>query len=896
MNRVPLISSKKIAALLAIAVATPVVQAHSAEYVNAASSHQTGVVPRESARRQEQAREALRILEEGRQSYRDGRYAAALEQYREAWDTIPKAPATAKQQQFIIDSISDASIAVAMENAKAGRYDDAEQLLLDVLGRQPDNKRAKLELERLNDPIRNNPALTPEHVKNIEEVNRLLTLAYSYYELAQYDEANKTFAQVIEIDPYNAAARRGQATVNERRSQYYRVAYDTYRTKALADVDQTWEMRSAEAAPEVSFAVTQNTNTLSEADIRSNEVLDALQISQVVFDDTPLDEALEMLRAEVRRQGFKLNFIYEPPINIPVAAAPVESSDDEDYYEDEEEGEAEAPAPAPVAQTVVEPRIRMIKLSGVTGRTLLDRICSQTNCTYRVEGDSVIVNQKGTNQALDTRRFQVGANFFSGGDGEESMDDDDFTSEGGGSPKRIDAQRELDSEYNIDFSAYGTSASYSKSTGILTVTHTPDKLADIAEAVFSYRQSNENKMYKVQAKFVEIAQTNEEEIGFDWVVNPFSVSESGDMYLGGVNGTNSAPNRTYNDFVTTGGSAFANNYSGNNGWPVTSTGGTGTDTITQGLVTGGLRSGTGATTGNMLNNLLEVGSTHGASSGTAAPGIMSLTGIFDSGSFQMIMRGLSQKKGVDIMSAPTLVARHGDMAYTPEPHEQSTEPQGDDSAAKIEIIRRFYYPVSYSPPELQDGGGGNYNSGSSVPIATPSTPDDWNVEDVGITFRFKIEKAELDPGVIQFERFDIRVVEFDGFINYGSPITSAVTNDTEIQNVLVTENRIDMPIFSRRYINTNPTIADGHTIALGGLIEDQVQKVEDRVPILGDLPLVGTLFTSTAESHVRKNLVVFVTAETINPSGTSIRQTEGSNAPSAGGAGPDLFPADGLNL
>ncbi len=893
MNRVPLISSKKIAALLAIAVATPVVQAHSAEYLNEASSHQTGVVPRESARRQEQAREAMRILQEGRQSYREGLYAAALEQYRTAWDTIPKAPATAKQQQFIIDSISDASIAVAMEYAKVGRYDDAEQLLLDVLGRQPNNKRAKLELERLNDPIRNNPALTPEHVKNVEEVQRLLTLAYSYYDLAQYDEANKTFAQVIEIDPYNAAARRGQATVNERRSQYYRVAYDSYRTKALADVDASWEMRSDVVAPAVDFQTTQQANVPTEADIRSNEVLDALQISQVVFDDTPLDEALEMLRAEVRKQGFKLNFVYEPPISIPTAAAPVASSDDEEY--DDEEGMEEAPAPAPVAQTVVEPRIRMINLTGVTGRTLLDLICSQTNCTYRVDGESVIINQKGTNQALDTRRFQVGSNFFSGSEDGESMDDDDFGSEGSRASSRIDAQAALDNDYGIKFTTPGTSASYSKSTGILTVTHTPDSLADIAEAVHAFIVSNSNKMYKVQAKFVEISQTNEEEIGFDWVINPFSVSESGDMYLGGVNGNNSAPSRTYNDFVTSGGSAFANNYNGNNGWPISSSGSTGADAISQGLVTGGLRSGTGATSGNVLNNLLEVGSTHGASAGSVAPGIMSLTGIFDSGSFQMIMRGLSQKKGVDVMSAPTLVARRGPLEFIPTPHESASDQDGDDGAAKIEVVRRFYYPISYAAPELQESSG-SYGGSSSAPIATPSTPEEWAVEDVGITFRFKVAEDEQDPGVIKFDRFEIRVIDFDGFINYGSPITSAVTNETEIQNVVVTENRIDMPIFSRRYINSNPTIADGHTIALGGLIEDQVQKVEDRVPILGDLPLIGTLFTSNAESHVRKNLVIFVTAETITPSGAPIRQSEGTTAPAAGAAGTDLFPSDGLSL
>ncbi len=889
MNRVPLIPSKKIVALLAIAAATPVVQAHSADYVNAVSSHQTGLVSSESARRQEQAREAKRILEEGRQSYREGQYALALEQYREAWDVIPKAPATAKQQQFIIDSISDASIAVAMEYAKVGRYDDAEQLLLDVLGRQPNNKRAKLELQRLNDPIRNNPALTPEHVKNVEEVQRLLTLAYSYYDLGQYDEANKTFSQVVEIDPYNAAARRGQATVNERRSQYYRVAHDSYRTKALADVDKAWEVHTTSDTPDVSFSAAQEVNAMTEDQIRSNEALDSLYIAQVVFDDTPLEEALEMLRAEVRKQGLKLNFIYEPPIAAPVVAEAAPAEDD--YSDEEMDGEAApASAPAPVAQTVVEPRIPMINLTGVSGRELLERICAQTNCSFRIADQSVIINQKGASQTLETHRYTVGSGFFQGGDEGDIMEDDDFGAEGARPSARIDAKKALYNEHGIEFPA-GSNASYSKTTGILTVTNTPDNLANVAEAVHSYIQSNSNKMYKVQAKFVEISQTNEEELGFDWVINPFSVSNSGEAYLGGVNGTSSSPSRGSSDFVTSGGSAFANNYNGDGAWPVSSSS---TSTNVPGLMTGGLRSGSGATTGDTLNNLLEVGSTHGASSGAVAPGIMSLTGIFDSGSFQMIMRGLSQKKGVDVMSAPTLVARNTPLEFTPEPHVSASDQSMDEGAAKIEVVRRFFYPISYTEPDLQDSSS-SYGGSGGFPIATPSTPDEWAVEDVGIAFRFKVAEDEKDPTVIKFDRFEIRVIDFDGFINYGSPITSAVANDTEIQNVLITENRIDMPIFSRRYINSNPTIADGHTIAIGGLIEDNVQKVEDRVPILGDLPLIGTLFTSNAESHVRKNLVIFVTAETITPSGAPIRQSDSPDS-APGAASPELFPADGLNL
>ncbi|MBE6418496.1 MAG: type II and III secretion system protein, partial [Akkermansiaceae bacterium] len=98
------------------------------------------------------------------------------------------------------------------------------------------------------------------------------------------------------------------------------------------------------------------------------------------------------------------------------------------------------------------------------------------------------------------------------------------------------------------------------------------------------------------------------------------------------------------------------------------------------------------------------------------------------------------------------------------------------------------------------------------------------------------------------------------------------------------------------YINSNPCIYDGHTIAIGGMIEDNVQKVEDKVPVFGDLPLIGRFFRSNAESHVRKNLMIFVTAEKIDPTGKPTRQRDlGTNdAPTAGNTTPSLFPDDGL--
>jgi general secretion pathway protein D len=54
---------------------------------------------------------------------------------------------------------------------------------------------------------------------------------------------------------------------------------------------------------------------------------------------------------------------------------------------------------------------------------------------------------------------------------------------------------------------------------------------------------------------------------------------------------------------------------------------------------------------------------------------------------------------------------------------------------------------------------------------------------------------------------------------------------------------------------------------MGGLTREEVKEVNDRVPILGDIPLIGRLFRSKSETTQKRNLLIFVSARTISPSG-----------------------------
>ena len=285
---------------------------------------------------------------------------------------------------------------------------------------------------------------------------------------------------------------------------------------------------------------------------------------------------------------------------------------------------------------------------------------------------------------------------------------------------------------------------------------------------------------------------------------------------------------------------------------------------------------------------------------TVTPAIFGVGGVLTDPQFQVVIRALNQKKGADLMTAPSVVTRSGQRA-------------------KIEIIREFIYPTEYDPPEIpqeffgggiQGGGGlgglggglaglggGGGGAAGGFPV-TPANPTSFEMRPVGVTL-------EVDP-VVGPDGFTLElniapeVTEFEGFVNYGSPIqTGAVDALGQPTTVVLTENRIEQPVFSTRKLTTSVTIWDGQTVAIGGLIREDVQNVQDKVPLFGDMPLIGRFFRTNSEQHFKKNLMIFVTGRLIDPAGQPVNSnvTGGSNpdpGSSADGAAIDMGASDAL--
>jgi len=108
------------------------------------------------------------------------------------------------------------------------------------------------------------------------------------------------------------------------------------------------------------------------------------------------------------------------------------------------------------------------------------------------------------------------------------------------------------------------------------------------------------------------------------------------------------------------------------------------------------------------------------------------------------------------------------------------------------------------------------------------------------------------------------------FVGYADPpnIPSVTGNLNVVQLPIV------LPTFTVKQVVTTVNIWDNQTIVIGGLISTDTASTKDKVPVLGDLPLVGNLFQSSSKTVNKKNLMIFVTATVVDPAGNRVHSDD----------------------
>jgi general secretion pathway protein D len=108
------------------------------------------------------------------------------------------------------------------------------------------------------------------------------------------------------------------------------------------------------------------------------------------------------------------------------------------------------------------------------------------------------------------------------------------------------------------------------------------------------------------------------------------------------------------------------------------------------------------------------------------------------------------------------------------------------------------------------------------------------------------------------------------FNGYETP--PAIPNVTAGLNVV--QLPVLLPLFTVRQVVTTVNVWDNQTVVLGGLVSSTINSTLDKVPVIGDLPLVGRLFQSQSKASVKKNLMIFVTPTIVDPAGNRVHSDD----------------------
>lgn len=764
---------------------------------------QESAVQKELNRRLGNSRKAHELLKSGDIAYQKQDYKTAVQDYAQAFELLPVGALNHEMRSAAAERYATAATERSRGLAKGGSYDDARNLLDTVL--KPEIAPAHLGALKLraqvDDPIRYNHAITPEHVQDVVKVGRLLREAEGFYSLGQYDRAVTVYQAVIRIDPFNKAARRSMERINATKSDYYRAARDHTRTSMLAEVDKTWELYIPEVDSAAPAALLNDPSILAP---NLRDKLAGITVENIDLDNVSLEEALDFVRLQSRLGDVPNAAGEQTGINVILNT-----------------GDPSSDVAKGVAATQVTLKARGLPLSKV-----LDYITDQTRTQWRTDGVGVMVTPVGaTTGELISKTFRVPPNFLQSATITKKDDaDNPFGSNDTGEgklPAKISITDFL-KQSGVSFPD-GASASYTPSSNALVVRNTPGNI-DLIDQLVSLVADEEPVMVVIKTTIIRVSEEKLKELGFDWAITPLGLG--GGLSLGGG---------------TTGNGSILSDLPLP---PFTSVSGN--------SITSGNRSGNSAVAPDSIDSFINSSSTGIAvDSSTRAPGILAITAVTNGMVIQMMMRGMNQNTGADVMVKPSTISRSGERS-------------------KVEIIREFIYPTEYEPPEVGQVNNNNGASGGDGNV-TPANPTAFETRNVGVTL-------EVEPTVGPDRKYielslKPEMVEFEGFVNYGNPIqrptVDALGNPTSIT---ITDNRILMPVFKTvRLQNSTLTIQDGATVVLGGVMTSRKTKVEDKTPILGDIPFAGRLFRSDADRTFREAVIITVNAELVDPTGTPWR-------------------------
>ena len=254
---------------------------------------------------------------------------------------------------------------------------------------------------------------------------------------------------------------------------------------------------------------------------------------------------------------------------------------------------------------------------------------------------------------------------------------------------------------------------------------------------------------------------------------------------------------------------------------------------------------------------------------------MTLGGFLNTMQFSSLITAISQKNSANVLANPSIVLKRGQQG-------------------KLSSIQEFKYVKEYSDPQssvasIVFGAGQTFPGPETVLGSYPSQISD--VVPIGVELGVKPDVVGSDRVLLELQP---TFRDFEGNINYGADIYSVYASRSSGINgapnatspVLILTNNVFQPVFVERNVKLAPIeVSDGYTLLLGGLLREDIQNVDEKIPLLGDIPIFGRMFQGKTEQAIKKNTLIFVTPRILDVSGQPLNPTAGSPT-TASASGP----------
>jgi general secretion pathway protein D len=281
--------------------------------------------------------------------------------------------------------------------------------------------------------------------------------------------------------------------------------------------------------------------------------------------------------------------------------------------------------------------------------------------------------------------------------------------------------------------------------------------------------------------------------------------------------------------------------------------------------------GVGLLPNNTLQSFLQSGVLAGTNQASSyALNTMDLGGTILNGmQLRAMITAISQKNSANVLANPSIILKRAQKGV-------------------IEVAQEFKYVKEYNAPQssirtfVPDGAATQTAvPGPETVIGSfPSTMSD--PVPIGVKMGVKPDITGNNSRVLL--ELEPSFIDFEGFINYGTPINSAYAATYFDASVNILTNNIQQPVFIRRDVTVPAVeVSDGYTLLLGGLLREDIQKIDEKVPLIGDVPLFGRAFQGKTEQAIKKNTLIFVTPRILRVDGQPLNPTAGAATTAASG-------------